>query len=139
MICYGVIDTNVLVSALLSDKADAATVQVINRVLAGIITPVYSSEIMNEYKIVLHREKFGFTKETVDYLLLAIEKFGIRVNPSLSDISLPDPKDVPFYVVVLEKQNDHAYLVTGNTKHFPKKNFVVTPRQLIDILNEKSN
>ncbi len=33
MTCYAVIDTNVLVSALLSDKDDAATVQVLSKVL----------------------------------------------------------------------------------------------------------
>lgn len=35
MICYAVIDTNVLVSALLSSKDDSATVQVLGKVLMG--------------------------------------------------------------------------------------------------------
>ena len=48
---------------------------------------------------------------------------------------IPDMKDVPFYEVVLEKRNDNAYLVTGNIKHFPKEPFIVTPRELLDILN----
>lgn len=43
-------------------------------------------------------------------------------------------KEVPFYEVVLEKRDEEAYLVTGNTKHFPKESFVVTPRELLDIL-----
>ena len=29
---------------------------------------------------------------------------------------------------------DDAYLVTGNIKHFPDKPFVVTPREMIEIL-----
>ena len=33
MICYAVMDTNVLVSALLSNKDDAATVQVLGKML----------------------------------------------------------------------------------------------------------
>lgn len=45
-------------------------------------------------------------------------------------------KDLPFYEVVLEKRDDNTYLVTGNIKHFPKEPFVVTPRELLDILNE---
>ena len=49
MICYAVIDTNVLVSALLSNHADAATVQVIGRMIAGEIIPIYSDQIMREY------------------------------------------------------------------------------------------
>jgi len=58
MICYAVIDTNVLVSALLSSHSDAATVQIIGRMINGEIIPVYSYEIMREYKEVLGRRKF---------------------------------------------------------------------------------
>ena len=49
MICYVVIDTNVLVSALTSIHADAATVQLVSRLLSGEIVPVYSDEIIREY------------------------------------------------------------------------------------------
>lgn len=135
MICYAVIDTNVLVSALLSSKEDAATVRVVGKVISGEIVPVYSNAITKEYREVLSREKFGFSEEAVGYLLSAVEKYGILVEPFLPDISLPDMKDLPFYEVVLEKRDDGAYLVTGNIKHFPKEPFIVTPRELLDILS----
>ena len=48
MICYVVIDTNVLVSALLSSHEDAATVQVLKTMLTGDIIPVYSDEILTQ-------------------------------------------------------------------------------------------
>lgn len=134
MNCYAVIDTNVLVSALLSNRDDSATVQVLNHVICGAVIPVYSNVITKEYREVLSRNKFGFSNETVEYLLSAIEKYGILVDPSPSGIMLPDIKDLPFYEVVLEKHEDNAYLVTGNKKHFPKKPFIVTPRELLDIL-----
>lgn len=73
----------------------------------------------------------------IDYLLSAIEKYGILVSTLPSGIVLPDMKDLPFYEVVLEKRDDGAYLVTGNIKHFPKEPFVVTPRELLDILDKK--
>lgn len=73
----------------------------------------------------------------IDYLLSAIEKYSILVSPLPSGIVLPDMKDLPFYEVVLEKRDDGAYLVTGNIKHFPKEPFVVTPRELLDILDKK--
>lgn len=136
MICYAVIDTNVLVSALLSSKDDSATVMVLGKVLSGEIIPVYSSVITKEYREVLSRKKFGFAGRTINYLLSAIEKYGILVNPSPSGMVLPDMKDLPFYEVVLEKRDDEAYLVTGNVKHFPKEPFVVTPRELLDILEQ---
>lgn len=138
MICYAVIDTNVLVSALLSRKDDAATVLVLKKVINGEIIPVFSNPITKEYREVLSRPKFGFSSESVDYLLSAIEFFGIMIDPKPTDTILPDLKDIPFYEVVLEKRRTtgDGYLVTGNIKHFPKEPFIVTPRELLDLLND---
>lgn len=69
MICYAVIDTNVLVSALLSSKDDTATVQVLTKVISGEITPVYSNAITKEYQEVLSRKKFGFSSEMMTLIL----------------------------------------------------------------------
>ena len=135
MICYAVIDTNVLVSALLSSKDDSATVQIVSKVICGEIIPIYSSLIMKEYQNVLSRKRFKFSNEMIAYLLDAIEKYGISVNPTSSGMILPDIKDLPFYEVVMEKRDNNAYLVTGNTKHFPREPFIVTPRELLDILS----
>ena len=137
MICYAVIDTNVLVSALLSNHIDAATVQLIGRVIEGEIIPVYSSEIMREYREVLARKKFHFEQGLINYLLLSVEKYGILVVPSATGITLPDMKDLPFYEVVMEKRHDGAYLVTGNLKHFPLEPFIITAREMLDILDGK--
>ncbi len=134
MKCYAVIDTNVLVSALLSKNEEAATVQILERVLAGEIIPVYSIEIMKEYREVLNRKKFKFTKELINYLLSSIEHYGVNVYPAPTEEKLPDMKDLPFYEVVMEKRVDNTYLVTGNIKHFPKHTFIVTARQMLDIL-----
>lgn len=137
MICYAVIDTNVLVSALLSGHDDAATVRVIERMIGGDVIPVYSNTTMSEYREVLHRKKFRFTPELVDYLLSAIEKLGVLVEPSPLGVILPDMKDLPFYEVVIEKREDDAYLVTGNLKHFPAEPFIVTAREFLEILEQK--
>lgn len=137
MICYAVIDTNVLVSALLSVHKDAATVQVVGRLIGGEIIPVYSREIMHEYREVLSRKKFKFEPDMIDNILLAIEKYGIYVEPSATGMELPDRKDLPFYEVVMDKRKDGAYLVTGNLKHFPVRPFIVTARQMLDILDGK--
>ena len=58
---YAVIDTNVLVSALLAKRADSATVEVVAKLFDGSVTPVFSGEILEEYADVLHRDKFGFS------------------------------------------------------------------------------
>lgn len=139
MICYAVIDTNVLVSALLSNHSVAATVQLVERMLSGEITPVYSREIMSEYREVLSRKKFKFAPDMIQYILLAVEKFGILVKPTATGAALPDMKDLPFYEVVMKVRDDDAYLVTGNIKHFPEERFIVTARQMLDILDGKEN
>lgn len=136
MTCYAVIDTNVLVSALLSNHSDAATVLLIGRMISGDIIPVYSTETMKEYQEVLQRKKFKFDQSQIAYLLSAIIRFGIMVEPSATGEILPDMKDLPFYEVVVEKRKtDDAYLVTGNQKHFPIKPFIVTAKEMLDILN----
>ncbi len=137
MKCYAVIDTNVLVSSLLSKNDLSATSQVVIRMIKGEIIPVYSSKILSEYYEVLTRKKFRFPSEQVESLLNTIEKYGILVEPSPTGVVLPDIKDLPFYEVVMEKRSDDAYLVTGNQKHFPVEPFIITARQMIDILDEK--
>lgn len=137
MICYAVIDTNVLVSALLSSHDDAATVQVVGKLFSGEVIPLFSNEILKEYNEVLRRRKFKFSETIVATLVETIEKYGEMVEPAPSGEILPDMKDLPFYEVVLEKQEVDAYLVTGNMKHFPEKVFVVTAKEFLDILNQK--
>ena len=60
---------------------------------------------------------------------------GVRGERILSDEFFPDPKDVVFYEVAMSKED--AYLVTGNTKHFPKKPIVVTPAEMLEILQRE--
>ena len=45
--------------------------------------------------------------------------------------------DLIFYEVAMEKRDDDAYLVTGNQKHYPLRNFIVTPTEMMAII-EKS-
>lgn len=135
MTCYAVIDTNVLVSALLSSHDDAATVLVIKKLFSGEVIPLFSDDILKEYHDVLRRAKFHFSEAAVSMLLQTIEKYGERVVPAPTGELLPDMKDLPFYEIVIEKQADNAYLITGNMKHFPAKPFIVTAKEFLDILN----
>lgn len=126
---FVVIDTNVLVSALLSSHSDSATVLVVSKFFSGEIKLLYSDEIFKEYDEVLRRKKFNFSEETVNIFLDTIKKYGIHIEPKPTDEILPDMKDLPFYEIVLEKQDVNAYLVTGNMKHFPLKPFIVTAKE----------
>ena len=130
---YAVIDTNVLVSAFL--KSTSVPHIVVDYVFAGDIVPLYNEEILAEYKDVLNRPKFHFPKEAVELTVNKIKEIGIHFDSIAVNENLPDPKDVIFYDVTMNARNEKdAYLVTGNIKHFPEKPFVVTPRQMLDIV-----
>ena len=131
-----VIDTNVIVSALLSKHSDSSTVQVFNAMLSGRITPVYNDEILAEYSDVLSREKFLFPESTIVATIQYIRKYGIYTDRLSTEEDLPDPKDLVFYEVCMSKRDKNSMLVTGNMKHFPSKPFIVTPSELLEIINK---
>lgn len=130
---YAVFDTNVLVSAFL--KSTSVPHIVVDYVFAGDIILLYNEELLSEYKEVLNRPKFHFPKEAVEIVVNKIQKIGIHFDSISVNENIPDPKDVVFYAVTMNARNEKdAYLVTGNIKHFPGKPFVVTPRQMLDIV-----
>lgn len=132
---YAVLDTNVLVSAMF--KATSVPGQVVSEAFSGDIIPLYNDEILTEYNNVLTRPKFRFDKSDVRLTIDTIIKRGIPIDAGPIEDVLPDPKDVVFYAVTMEKKKtDDAYLITGNGKHFPKVPFVVTPREMLEILQE---
>lgn len=130
---FAVLDTNVLVSALLSKNSVPA--MILDETAAGSIAPLYDDDILAEYEDVLHRKKFPFAERDIRAVLEAIKSRGIHVEAGAVDVTLPDMDDVVFYAVVMEKRKEtDAYLVTGNLKHFPKEPFIVTPREMLDII-----
>ena len=128
---YAVFDTNVLVSALMSRRADSPTVALLDYVLDGLIVLLFNEDILNEYNEVLHRSKFGFSDERIQ-AVIDLVKTGMCLDPTTSSEDFPDPDDRVFYEVALTK--DGAFMVTGNLKHFPKSPIVVTPAEMIKIM-----
>ena len=128
-----VIDTNVLVAVLLSKSEESSVIKLIDAVLDGKIIPLFNNEIVAEYTEVLSRPKFKFDREIRELLVERIVFLGEDADRTAYSESLPDEDDRVFYEVVLSTED--AYLVTGNLKHFPKTPIVVTPAQMLDILN----
>lgn len=132
---FAVIDTNVLVSAML--KWQSVPGSVMEFALDGFIVPVLNKEIVAEYRAVLARPKFGLDEDTIKDIIDSLENVGFYVDAETIDIDLPDPKDRFFYEVVMEeRKEEEAYLVTGNIKHFPNEPFIVTPKRMLDIILE---
>ena len=133
MVFYVVIDTNVLVSSLL--KRDSIPAKILDLVISGIIVPLFNEEILEEYAEVLSRKEFGFLVEDIGKLLNFIVQKGLLLEKTAVQETLPDPDDAVFYEIVMSaRKNRDAYLVTGNIRHFPAKNFVVTPREMLEIV-----
>jgi putative PIN family toxin of toxin-antitoxin system len=130
---YAVFDTNVLVSALMSKRADSPTVLLLDYVLDGRIVLLYNEDIIREYKEVLHRSKFDFSEDSI-HDLIELVKTGLFLDPTESGETFLDIDDRVFYEVALSKED--GYVVTGNTKHFPKSPIVVTPAEMMQIVQE---
>lgn len=134
---YAVIDTNVLVSALF--KPESIPGIVLEEALGGRVIPLLNNEILDEYEAVLSRRKFSFDQRNIRVAIDGLVKRALFIDAGPVDEYLPDPKDVVFYAVTMEKRNEgdeEAYLITGNQKHFPRRPFVVTPKQMLEIINE---
>ena len=126
-----VLDTNVLVSALLTPTGKAAAI--LMGAATGKFRPCYDYKIFKEYQEVLSRDKFRLSPDRIDDALSVIRDYGLNLERTKVEGEVfPDPKDVVFYEVAMSKED--AYLVTGNIKHFPKKPFVVTPAEMIAII-----
>lgn len=129
---YAVIDTNVLVSAMITHDISSPTLKVVQAIGEGKIVPLYDDEIIREYREVLSRDKFGLVKVRVARLVKAVKDKGVAARRVASGEVFPDASDAVFYEVAMSK--DGAYLVTGNKRHFPIKPIVVTPAEMVEVL-----
>ena len=134
---YAVIDTNVIVSALIATKAESPPFIVLAHVYSGSIIPVFNDEILREYQEVLSRPKFHLPLELIERALSVFRGYGLRLERTKIEKEwFPDPKDIVFYEVKMSKEE--AFLVTGNPRHFPKSSLIVTPRELVGIIDRES-
>jgi putative PIN family toxin of toxin-antitoxin system len=127
-----VLDTNVLVSGLLSASGPPAWI--VEAVLAGELELAFDMAIRQEYEDVLRRPEFAFSPEAVLDLLAVVDQFGFHVAAAPPCPSpLPDPDDEPFLAVA---RATGSTLDTGNLRHYPPRRrhgvTVQTPREVVD-------
>jgi putative PIN family toxin of toxin-antitoxin system len=124
-----VIDTNVLVSALL--KPESLPAAILNLLLSGKIELAYDNRIIEEYYRVLRRKKFGFKGELIDAFMDFIKVEGKFELPMPIEAVFSDPDDKKFYEVF--KTAKAVYLISGNKKHFPEEAGIISPAEFIKI------
>ena len=123
-----VVDTNVFVSGLINPSGNPA--KVINMFLNGEVILLYDVRILEEYRNVLKRDKFGFGEELINPLLDYIESSGESVVAGGVNNKFRDEDDRKFYEVA--KSGGADYLITGNKAHFPKDGIVVNPTEFLN-------
>lgn len=128
-----VLDTNVLVSALLTPHGPPG--RILDGVLAGEVGLVVDDRIMDEYRLVLARPKFSFSEPDIADLLHFLESEADHVAAVPLKQPLPDADDSCFVEVAVAGAAD--CLVTGNIRHFPEELVdgvrVLTPTQFLAV------
>ena len=123
-----VLDTNVLVSALWSPGRKAW--DIVNAVISRRFTACYNFQMLSEYDRVMHYEKFSFEEWEIASMLEPIITNGISVAAvPLPSVHFDDESDRKFYEVA---HFCHAPLITGNIKHFPDEDIVITVSEFHD-------
>ncbi len=126
-----VLDTNVLVSGIITPFGNAA--RILDMIVLGEIQALYDDRILEEYREVLHRAKFAFEKSVVDDFLALIESEGAKVTATPLNEEFIDEDDIPFLETAITGLAD--VLITGNKRHFKGKTIrqvkIMTPDEFL--------
>jgi putative PIN family toxin of toxin-antitoxin system len=123
-----VLDTNVLVSAMLSPSGNPA--KVFKMFLTQTLALIFSADILAEYEDVLYRPRLRIPADEAGMVLASIRRFGEKLEPVSSTDVMIDEDDRIFYDTA---KSADAYLITGNTKHYPQEAFILTPTEFLEL------
>ncbi len=134
-----VLDTNVLVSALLNPYGTCG--RILGLVLAGRVGLCADARILVEYEDVLRRPELSIDParagQVLDYIAGVAEMHAGAALP----VSLPDPDVGAFLEVALASGADG--LVTGNLRHFPARSRagvrVLAPAEFLDLMTRRTS
>ena len=124
-----VIDTNIIISAAISDRGNPA--KIMDLISDRKLQMYYSEEIFVEYTEVLSRARFKFSLYKQEVILEKIKEIGTIIKPAVSEIEMPDETDRKFYDAA---RNINAYLITGNIKHYPSEPLIMTPALFLTLI-----
>ncbi|MCL2232323.1 MAG: putative toxin-antitoxin system toxin component, PIN family [Treponema sp.] len=127
-----VVDTNVIVSALMNVNGTPAKITAL--ILNGKIKPQYDNRIIFEYFEVLSRKEFGFNPEIIHDMIDFFKHEGEYVNADPLNTAFLDESDKKFYEV--HKTGQVQYLISGNKKHYPIDNAIVTPKEFLELYDK---
>lgn len=126
-----VLDTNVLVSALLTQEGTEAAV--LSRIIEGKLIWCVSEAVLAEYAAVLERPKFKRIDPAKIDVALALAHAGEMSIVTRKVTRSPDEPDNRFLECAEAARAD--FLITGNKRHFPKRwktAEIVNAREFLD-------
>jgi putative PIN family toxin of toxin-antitoxin system len=130
-----VVDTNVVVSGLLTPHGPSA--RVLDAVIDGRVKLVYDARILSEYRDVLRRPRLKLDPNKIQAFLNGMRS-QVMVTPRSAATTGPDPDDIVFVEVALATTD--KTIVTGNLAHYPSEILqgvrVLTPTQAVAELSE---
>ena len=134
-----IVDTNVVVSALIGSDPDSPPARILDAMFEGAFPHVMSTALFNEYSSVLHRpavvRQHGLTSPEVDLLLTNLTENAIWHEPVINN-SAPDLGDNHIWAL-LESQ-PRAQLITGDKlliDNPPVGAIVISPRNVMEIIS----
>jgi len=127
-----VIDTNVLVSGLLT-RHSSASLHILSLIENELLSVCYDDRIWAEYVDVLGRAQFKFEQGRIRTLFHTIQFAGLSVIPFQLEQLSSDPDDQAFYEVA---SLCLCPLVTGNKRHFPDEPHIMTPAEYSESMRE---
>ena len=128
-----VVDTNVVVSANLSDEGLSAWI--LDLAANQKIQMIVSAPILAEYEEVLRRPRLKLNPIKIDNSLAVIQNTSVIVKPKRTLKKSPHESDNRFYECA--EAGKANFLITGNIKHFPEAHKgaqIVTPREFIELI-----
>ena len=132
---YAVIDTNVVVSSML--KKESVPWLIMNMVDENTIIPLLNQDILNEYIEVITRNKFNFSEASINEIVNRIKEKAIFIEKEQTLEDFIDKDDIVFFEIVMSARSTmDAYLITGNMKHYPIRSYIVTPTQMLEIIEK---
>ena len=131
------IDTNVLVSAVVAPHRMAAPSRILVAALESRVRLIVSSAILGEYRGILLRgevaRRHGLSATDIDILLVRVIEGAVVTEPPMSALAAPDRGDQAFWDLLAFRPE--SVLVTGDgalqrSEHFPGR--VVSPREFVE-------
>lgn len=137
-----IIDTNVVVSGVLTARHEAAVARILDGMLAAAFPYAVSEALLAEYRMVLMRPALcrlhGLNPEEIEVLVVALAEPAIVLTPATAP-SAPDPGDQFLWELLAAR--DNLGLVTGDKRlhgNHPYSHRVMTPQAFIESWRPKA-